>query len=376
MKVLAINSIYYVPISGINQNIKGIGKELTKAGHEYTVLTLKIDKYKENINEKGIKIVELPFSKYNTIIGNESLDIILYLIKNLNNYDIVTIHNYYSFWSLISALICKLMRKPYVFISYYHGIRGNIKKGISTYTYDLFGFFGRYIFKWADKVICISQHEKNLIETLTPIQKDKIQLIPPGVSEITLNRHKKSQNGIISLLYVGNLFESKGVQHILYAIHSLKERYNVYIKFSIVGDGIYKSNLVNLIDELSLTDYVDFSFDLSQKDLNQKYKEADIFVFLSCSEAYGMVVAEALAMGTPCIIANEMALSEFTNEPGCFGVDFPPNPKKVAKLILEIYKSDVIVGPFSDKIRTWDKVAESYETVFFNLLREAKNEDN
>jgi len=370
MKVLAINSIYYIPISGINQYTKEIGIELTNKCNEYTVLTLKTDKYEKHYNENNIKIVELPSSKYNIVSGNESLDIILYLIKNLKNYDIVTIHNYYSFWSFISALICKLKRKPYVFIPYYHGIRGNIKKGIYRYTYDLFAFFGKLIFKWAEKVVSISQYEKKLIEAFNPIQKGKIIVIPPGVSEVNSNKQNKPLNEIISLLYVGNLFESKGVQYILYAINILKAHYDVHVKFSIVGDGVYKINLMNLIDTLNLTDSVDFCSNLSQKDLNEKYKEADIFVFLSCSEAYGMVVAEALAMGTPCIIAKEMALTEFTNEPGCFGVDFPPHPEKVAKLMMEIYKSNVDVGPFSEKIRTWDKVAEDHELIYRKLINE------
>jgi hypothetical protein len=49
-------------------------------------------------------------------------------------------------------------------------------------------------------------------------------------------------------------------------------------------------------------------------------------------------------------------------------VDYPPDPKQVAEKVLEIYDDEVQVGPFSDKIRTWDKVAHDYERVYQALL--------
>ena len=95
----------------------------------------------------------------------------------------------------------------------------------------------------------------------------------------------------------------------------------------------------------------------------------DIFLLLSNSEAYGITVAEALALGIPCIITKITALNEFINEPGCFGVNYPPDPTEVAKMVLKIYTDDVKVGPFSDKIRTWDKVSKDYENVYLDFLK-------
>ena len=104
------------------------------------------------------------------------------------------------------------------------------------------------------------------------------------------------------------------------------------------------------------------------KELYEKFRDADIFLLLSRSENYGIVVAEALALGTPCIVANTTALSEFTKEPGCSGIDYPPDPKELAELIIKIHESDVKVGPFSNKIRTWDEVAKDYEKVYVEML--------
>ena len=96
-------------------------------------------------------------------------------------------------------------------------------------------------------------------------------------------------------------------------------------------------------------------------------ERSDIFLLLSKSEGYGIVVAEALAMGTPSIVTNGTALEEFTNENGCFGVNFPPDPDEVADLILDINKNHVKTGPFVKKIRTWDKITEDYEKLYMDF---------
>ena len=124
---------------------------------------------------------------------------------------------------------------------------------------------------------------------------------------------------------------------------------------------------MDIARRLNISEFVSWRGFISKNELIEEYKKADIFLLLSRSEAYGIVVAEALALGTPCIVTNTTALNEFTREPGCFGVDYPPDPKKVAELIIKIHESDVQVGPFSDKIRTWDKVAEEYERLYTNI---------
>ena len=110
---------------------------------------------------------------------------------------------------------------------------------------------------------------------------------------------------------------------------------------------------------------------LGSADLVREVKHADLFLLLSNSEAYGIVVAEALALGTPCIVADATALHEFITEPGCFGVDYPPDAEKVARLIMEVYESRVQAGPFSDKIRTWEAVGLAYERMYCRCTKGA-----
>ena len=126
---------------------------------------------------------------------------------------------------------------------------------------------------------------------------------------------------------------------------------------------------MHLAEELGIGGHITWKESLSTQDLVNEFSEADVFLLLSTSEAYGIAVAEALSVGTPCIVADTTGLREFAEEPGCFVVESPPNPQKVAQLILHICENEIKVGPFSNKIRTWEQVVREYEAVYRNLVR-------
>jgi len=63
------------------------------------------------------------------------------------------------------------------------------------------------------------------------------------------------------------------------------------------------------------------------------------------------------------------ALREFLDEPGCFGIEYPPDPDELAELILAIHTNDVRIGPFNTgRISTWEHVAQEYERIYHEVL--------
>jgi glycosyltransferase involved in cell wall biosynthesis len=139
----------------------------------------------------------------------------------------------------------------------------------------------------------------------------------------------------------------------------------------VVGEGPYEEELKKLAKELEVDESISwegFVPPSDQEKLLEYYKESDMFMLLSESENYGIVVVEALTMGTPVIITKRTALTEFLDETGCFGVDYPPDPREVADLILKIYESDVQVGPFTSKIQSWEEIVKEYEKQYYELV--------
>jgi glycosyltransferase involved in cell wall biosynthesis len=103
---------------------------------------------------------------------------------------------------------------------------------------------------------------------------------------------------------------------------------------------------------------------LSREELLKRYSEASVLVLLSKFEAYGLVVAEALASKTPCVVAKTSALTEWVDEKNVFGISYPPEIPELAELIKKA--SEIEVGEIN--VASWDEVTERIENVYFELL--------
>jgi len=228
---------------------------------------------------------------------------------------------------------------------------------------------GNKILQKADYIILASEFEgENLINNIPKISKQKLTITPHGVDVIDLSPKNRDNKEERELVFAGYLQKRKGVHYIIQALKELVYTFNVRnIKLTIIGDGPYKNDLKILAKKLKVEDYILWQPFLEHSKLFLKIKNSDIFLLLSENENYGITAVEALALGTPVIVTKRAALKEFLNEPGCFGVSYPPNPREVAKLILKIANSDIKVGPFSKKIRSWEKVAEDYEKIYLSI---------
>ena len=150
------------------------------------------------------------------------------------------------------------------------------------------------------------------------------------------------------------------------------------VRLRVIGSGPEKDSLVRTVHELGLDGQVDWLEGISDDQLNIEYRKAGVLVLLSALEAYGLVVAEALKSGTPCIVAKTSALTEFTSEPGCYGVEYPPDPKQVSALIEKAIGGDIKVGPLSNKLISWQQVSERYLDIYRGAIDgyRAKNFEN
>ena len=90
------------------------------------------------------------------------------------------------------------------------------------------------------------------------------------------------------------------------------------------------------------------------------YAGAGVFVLLSQHEAFSIVVAEALAAKTPCIVANTSALTEWIDNKNCFGIDYPISNTELAELINTVINKKVSEVRLWD----WDEVAQQIARVY------------
>ncbi len=354
---------------GINKTVRELAKNLSRRSHELIVLQSNPLNLPEEELIDGFKIIRVKSRFENNLYGL-SPELYIYLKNHLKsmNPDLIHIHGYQSLFSIEVVYALKRFKLgiPIVF-SPHMDIYPSTFAG--KYFWNIYNFFGKTIFKHIDYIVSPSNFEALNIINNYSINKEHISIIPHGINLIESKNKINDKNHSCNLIYSGYLIKRKGVSHILDSLNILiNELKFKNVKLTIIGEGPEKSNLAKLSKNLKVDNHIIWKSFLPRTKFIKKIKNSDIFLLLSNSEAYGITVAEALALGIPCIITKITALKEFIHEPGCFGVDYPPDPKEVAKMILKIYKDDVKVGPFSDKIRTWHKVSEEYEKLYLNIL--------
>jgi glycosyltransferase involved in cell wall biosynthesis len=352
MKIAQVCSRYFPNIGGIETHVKEISERLVKAGLEVTVLTTDYSGKlpKEEVLE-GVVV-----NRFNSWSPNEayyfSRQLKKYLSKKSNDYNIVHAHDYHAFPALYAAQ-AKGQNKL-IFTPHYHGTGNTFFRNLLHGPYK---FLGGKIFDVADRIVSVSEHEKNLIMKRFMISEKKIAVIPNGINvDEFKDLQKKSKSNRI-ILSVGRLEKYKGMQYIIKVLPKLDHD----IILEIVGSGPYKKSLTKLVKELKIGDRVKFFQDLPRNELLQKYADAGLFVLLSRHEAYGISVAEALASETPCIVAETSALREWVDDRSCYGIDYEIDEEKLTHLIEKIIGKQITRPP---KILSWDEVTQKLISIY------------
>ena len=110
-----------------------------------------------------------------------------------------------------------------------------------------------------------------------------------------------------NLLFASRLVWEKNLLTLVGIYHEIRERELPY-NLIIAGDGY----AMDTLEEKMPGAY--FLGNLSHDELSRLYASSDVFVFPSISETYGNVVAEAMASGLPCVIANGGGSKEFIED--------------------------------------------------------------
>lgn len=129
----------------------------------------------------------------------------------------------------------------------------------------------------------------------------RIEIIPNGieVDRISLKNNWKRKKRI---LFLSRIHVKKGIEFLLEAAAILKDKLEDYV-IEIAGEGEkeYIAQLKQKAKELQIESLVQFCGGVYGNQKWKLFQEADVFVLPTFSENFGIVVAEALACGTPVI---------------------------------------------------------------------------
>ena len=162
----------------------------------------------------------------------------------------------------------------------------------------------REYYKNADHILVHTKYLREMMLKESLFKNLNIQIFPLGVDTTYFKPKKNSlvDKNKIKLLYVGMIVERKRIHISINVVKDLiKSGFND-IEFDIIGPIIsrkYFDRLKKLVKKLNLTDNIKFICQLPYKDLLPYYQNADLFMFPSDRETFGMVIIESMACGTP-----------------------------------------------------------------------------
>jgi len=188
-----------------------------------------------------------------------------------------------------------------------HFLNPSLRKGLNKI--KPFISYLKVLIKNSCKIITVSEFSKSQIIKNFSVSKDKIKVIYNGISEIfkkvpegyKIKLKEKYSIDFPYILYVGNILPHKNLGGLILAFNILQKKYKDYRLIIIAKRDKNFFKLFNLIKGLNLEKKIIFFDFVSDDDLVLFYNFANIFVFPSFYEGFGLPPLEAVSCGVPVI---------------------------------------------------------------------------
>lgn len=243
----------------------------------------------------------------------------------------------------------------------------------------------RMVLVKTDVILFVSQFQFSYYQKNYPIKSDKVRVIYNGISfkkfDESVNLTLKNQDqknhltpeGVITILSVGN-FNDVRDQYSICRFAKVMKEYNIEFKLFFAGKRVENESwrydqCVDFCQENNLEDNVIFLG--SRDDVPQLLSQADLFVYASEHDTFGIAVIEAIAAGVPVMVNDWPVMNEVTlngelatiyktkSEDSfyeCFS-DFMENREKysqkaqmAAKKVRELYSIDKHINQLIEKV--------------------------
>ena len=383
MKILMLTWEYPPRIvGGIARVVHDLSKRLIKDGHEVTVVTYKDGDTPAYENDKGVEVYRV--ENY-MIHPNNFIDWIMQLNFNLiakateiiqkeGKFDVIHAHD----WLVANA--AKALKNAFdiPIVATIHATEAGRNSGIHDDTQRYINDTEWLLTYEATEVIVNSNYMKNHVQGLFGLPFDKINVIPNGINLTNFNgvdrdydfRRQYAMDNEKIILYVGRLVYEKGVQHLISAMPKILENYHD-AKLIIAGKGGMLDELKGQAEAMGLSNKVYFTGYLNSKQVQKMYKCADVAVFPSTYEPFGIVALEAMLAGVPTVVSDIGGLNEIVDH-GIIGMkSYAGNSNSIADSVISLLYDKQLAANISKKAKqkvkeefNWNKIAQDTHYIY------------
>jgi len=291
-------------------------------------------------------------------------------------------------WSFLPALIAKIFNIPYI-VEINGLMIDELKLGNSPNIYiKISAFNERTNYNISNKIIAVTQGIKNEIIKLYNISNEKIVVINNGANtDLFYPLNQKEAQTRLNLehsnnyiCFVGNLAPWQGVEYLIRASPIILEKYpNTY--FLIVGDGVMKKELIQLTNELGISDKFIFTGGVSYEMVPIYINAADICVAPFIQERNSKIglsalkTYEYLACGKPTVASDIPGVKELLDYSGGGISVASEGSEDFANAILKLISNESLRNSMGKNGReyivanhSWDSVARKVINICNDVL--------
>ena len=333
MKIGFFTDTYFPQVSGVATSIKTLKQELERHGHEVYIFTT-TDPNADKLEKDVIRMPSVPFISFKDRRVVVRGMWYAYLVAKELELDLIHTHTEFG---------AGTMYEDYL---HYIGKGKVIRQSHVKYLSRLFA-------NHTTGVVCPSERVIDTLRSYGVIAP--LRVIPTGIdiekfkrSDITqqdISKLRESlglQENHLMILSLSRISYEKNIQALINGFPQVISAYP-NARLVIVGKGPYVEELEELISELQLEEFVQFTGEVDNNDVALYYKAADYFVSASTSETQGLTYTEAMAAGTPCVVEGNAYLNRLFDHPS-LGKTFETD-EDFAPALIDYISSEVPKDP-------------------------------
>lgn len=317
------------------------------------------------------RIRNIEIKVYKTPIFSTLISYLIFFLKNKEEFDAVIFNRnvYPGFWLLNAKK----------FVSLLHDAPANpiykVKMNLDIKLIDIFlKYIGQY---FLDAIIAVSKSAREEIICYYHMDSGKVFSIYDGVAENfrpfsqsekeNQKSHLKNKYNFTTpyILDVSRLDPHKNIETLIDAFVILKNQHKIPHKLIIVGGrhlAEYSRMIEAKIKDKNLGEDVIIAPYIENEDLPAVYNLADLLVYPSLLEGFGLPIVEAMRCGVPVVASDIPVLAEISA--GAALLANPRDTKQLAGKIFEVLENKklrdelIAAGLERSKIFSWRKTAE------------------
>lgn len=258
----------------------------------------------QNVDEIGKSGIKKWFRYFN-LLANTLKKIVVF--KPDVVYFTLTSNGMGFYKDALVVLLTKILGKKTIY--HFHN------KGVKDYQHK---FLDNILYKLVfnnSKVILLSPNLYSDVAKYVSIENT--YFCPNGIPDINpvISHSSSSLKKNTRILFLSNLILLKGIYVLLDACKILKEKSILFDCTIIGGEGNITATDLNVkIRENGLKEMVNYKGKKYGKEKEQAFKDADIFVFPTCNETFGLVNLEAMQFSLPVVSTFEGGIPDVVED--------------------------------------------------------------